>query len=134
MTVATAGSIGANLEAVKARVAEAARRAGRDPAEITVVGVTKTVPPKRIREGIAAGLRTLGENKVQEAASKIGEVGGTVAWHLIGHLQSNKAREAVGLFDVIQSVDSLKLAGHPRPAGGGEAPATGGATGGQYNW
>ena len=86
-------------------------RAGRSPDEIKLVAVTKTHPGSVIREAIGAGQSLFGENKVQEAESKIADVGGRAAeWHLIGHLQSNKARKALQLFDVIQSVDSLELA------------------------
>jgi len=83
----------------------------RDPSAVKLVAVSKTHPADLIRDAIAHGLTVFGENKVQEAESKIDEVGRDAAeWHLIGHLQSNKARKAVQLFDVIQSVDSLDLA------------------------
>jgi pyridoxal phosphate enzyme (YggS family) len=91
------------------RIADAARRAGRDPADITLVAVTKTVPLEGARAAVAAGLTNLGENRVQEAEEKIGRVEGAT-WHLIGPLQSNKARRAVKAFDMIQSVDSTDLA------------------------
>jgi pyridoxal phosphate enzyme (YggS family) len=105
----------ARLEAINQRIAAACHRAGRQVSEITLVAVSKTVAPARIREAIVAGVYDLGENRVQEAAAKIPELGEVAAerqvrWHLIGHLQSNKARRAVELFDVVQSVDSLKLA------------------------
>jgi pyridoxal phosphate enzyme (YggS family) len=100
-----------NLKAVQKRIAAAAIRAGRDPAEIKLVAVSKTHPASVLRDAIAAGADVLGENKVQEAESKILEIGRTAAeWHLIGHLQSNKARKAVQFFDVIHSVDSFELA------------------------
>ena len=100
-----------NLEAVQKRTAAAAGRAGRDASEVTLVAVSKTHPPEVLRLAIDAGAVVLGENKVQEAESKIVELGRNAAtWHLIGHLQSNKARKAVQLFDVIESVDSLELA------------------------
>lgn len=103
--------IGQNLAAIRGRIADAARRAGRDPADIKLVAVSKTHPVPVLLEAIAAGASVLGENKVQEAESKIAEIGRNAAeWHLIGHLQSNKARKAVQLFDVIHSVDSLELA------------------------
>jgi PLP dependent protein len=92
------------------RIALAAGRAGRDPATVTLVAVSKTVPASRVRAGVAAGLNVLGENRVQEAAAKIPEVGGAT-WHLVGPLQANKARRALELFDVIESVDSVELAG-----------------------
>lgn len=100
-----------NLAAVRARIADAAGRAGRDPADIKLVAVSKTHPVPVLLDAIAAGASVLGENKVQEAEAKIAEIGRNAAeWHLIGHLQSNKARKAVQLFDVIHSVDSLELA------------------------
>ena len=100
------------------RIAEAASRARRDPANVQIVAVTKTVAPDRIRAAIAAGFTTLAENRVQERAAKVGEIdavmtfpaGEAPRWHLVGPLQSNKARKAVELFDVIESVDSLELA------------------------
>lgn len=101
-----------NLAAVKKRIEDAAVYSGRDPSEIKLVAVSKTHPASVLREAIEAGAADFGENKVQEAESKILEIGRNHAtWHLIGHLQSNKARKAVQLFDVIQSVDSLELAG-----------------------
>lgn len=92
------------------RIEEAARRAGRDPREIQLVAVSKTVESARIRGAIEAGVSVLGENYVQEAQKKIEEIGRPVAWHFIGHLQSNKAKYAVRLFDMIHSLDSLPLA------------------------
>ena len=106
-----ASDLETNLRAVRERIEQAARRAGRDGSEIKLVAVTKTHPAAVLREAIAAGISVFGENKVQEAESKIVEIGRDAAeWHLIGHLQSNKARKAVQLFDVIHSVDSLELA------------------------
>lgn len=100
-----------NLNSIRARIASAARRVGRDPNEIKLVAVSKTHPSETIRSAIAAGQGVFGENKVQEAESKIDEIGHEgIEWHLIGHLQSNKARKAVKTFDVIQSVDSVELA------------------------
>ena len=100
-----------NLAEINERIAQAARRAGRDPNEIKLVAVSKTHPASVLREALVVGVTVFGENKVQEAESKIAEIGrDTAAWHLIGHLQSNKARKAVQLFDVIHSVDSLELA------------------------
>ena len=99
------------LQQVRERIAEAAVRTHRQPSEVTLVAVSKTHPAEMIREAIAAGATDLGENRVQEADAKIAEVGRRSArWHLIGHLQSNKARRAVELFDVIHSVDSVALA------------------------
>lgn len=95
-------------ETVLQRIADACSVAGRDPSEVTLVAVSKTVPPERLQAAVAAGLTTLGENRVQEAADKVPALPG-VTWHLVGPLQSNKARKAVELFDVIQSVDSVDL-------------------------
>jgi hypothetical protein len=94
---------------VLARVAGACKRVGRDPAGVRLVAVSKTVPVERLAAAIAAGLTVLGENRVQEAESKIPLLPGA-SWHLIGRLQSNKARRAVELFETIESVDSLELA------------------------
>jgi pyridoxal phosphate enzyme (YggS family) len=108
---ATAESaIAGRLAEVRARVAAAAASAGRDPAEVTLVAVTKTVPPALVRAAVAAGQRVFGENRVQEAAAKAAACGPGPAWHLIGHLQRNKARVAAGLFDVVESLDSPALA------------------------
>ena len=106
-----ATSIAENLANIEQRIADAARRSGRDPGEVKLVAVSKTHPPETLREAIAADIRVFGENKVQEGETKIVELGRDAAeWHLIGHLQSNKARKAVQLFDVIHSVDSLDIA------------------------
>jgi hypothetical protein len=99
-----------NLLKVMVRIEEAARRARRDPGGIKLVAVSKTVEPARIKEAIEAGVPILGENYIQEARKKIEEIGRSVAWHFIGHLQSNKAKSAIHLFDMIHSVDSLSLA------------------------
>jgi pyridoxal phosphate enzyme (YggS family) len=96
-------------EAVLARIADAASRSGRHPGAVTLVAVTKTVPVERVRAAVAAGLTVLGENRVQEAAGKVPAVDGAT-WHLIGPLQANKARRAVALFDVVESVHTLELA------------------------
>ena len=103
-------SIAENVARVRERMEAAARRAGRDPRKIRLVAVSKTVAPDRIREAIAAGVDSLGENYVQEAQKKIEELGPGAAWHFIGHLQTNKAKVAVRLFDWVHSVDSLRLA------------------------
>jgi PLP dependent protein len=95
--------------AVLERIAAACDRAGRDPADVELVAVSKTVEADRLRAGVEAGLTTLGENRVQEATSKVGLVPGAT-WHLVGPLQSNKARRALETFDVIQTVDSVELA------------------------
>ena len=99
-----------NLLKVMVRIEEAARRARRDPGGIKLVAVSKTVEPARIKEAIEAGVTLLGENYVQEARKKIEEIGRGVTWHFIGHLQSNKAKSAIHLFDMIHSVDNLSLA------------------------
>ncbi len=92
------------------RIEKAAHRAGRDPKEIKLVAVSKTVDPVRIEEAIEAGAAILGENYIQEAQRKVEAIKRRVAWHFIGHLQSNKARVAVQLFDMIHSLDSVHLA------------------------
>ncbi|MBI4556269.1 MAG: YggS family pyridoxal phosphate-dependent enzyme, partial [Candidatus Hydrogenedentes bacterium] len=97
--------IAQRLAQVQARMAAAARRAGRDPAAITLVAVSKTVPPDRIKDAVAAGVTVLGENRVQEAQDKIRALGRVAQWHLVGHLQTNKAKLAVQLFDMIHSLD-----------------------------
>jgi pyridoxal phosphate enzyme (YggS family) len=109
-------------EHVLERIAGACARVGRDPASVALVAVSKTVPPPRLRAAVAAGLTVLGENRVQEAEAKIGEVPGAT-WHLVGPLQSNKAARALAAFAEIDSVDSVdlarrldRLAGEVRPA------------------
>ncbi|MEP7214058.1 MAG: YggS family pyridoxal phosphate-dependent enzyme [Acidobacteriota bacterium] len=100
-----------NLADVRGRIAAAAKRSGRDASSIKLVAVSKTHPAETLSAAIAASANVLGENKVQEAEPKIVELGRESAeWHLIGHLQSNKARKAAQLFDLIESVDSLELA------------------------
>jgi PLP dependent protein len=114
----TSADLAAARATILARIGEAANRVGRDPGEVEVVAVTKTVTADRIRDAIAAGFRTLGENRVQERQAKVGAIdavstwpaGEQPRWHLIGPLQSNKARRAVELFDVIETVDTLELA------------------------
>ncbi len=104
-------SIVENIARVRVRITSAAGRAGRDPKEITLMAVSKTFPVERIREAYAAGLRVFGENRVQEFAEKAGALSVSDAeWHLIGHLQSNKAARAVELFGAVDSVDSVRLA------------------------
>jgi PLP dependent protein len=99
------------LAEVRRRIEQAALRANRTPEEIRLVGVSKTQPAELLKLALAAGLRDFGENRVQEADAKIAEVGRRDArWHLIGHLQANKARRAVVLFDLIHSLDSISLA------------------------
>ncbi|MCL6551702.1 MAG: YggS family pyridoxal phosphate-dependent enzyme [Firmicutes bacterium] len=98
------------LHRARARIAAAAARAGRDPAAVTIVGVTKGVDVERIREALAAGLRDLGENRIQEALPKIAALGPGPRWHFVGRLQRNKARWAAGSFAMVHSVDSVPLA------------------------
>ncbi|MCE2452547.1 MAG: alanine racemase, partial [Nitrospinae bacterium] len=106
--------VGQRYEMVKERVADAALASGRNPDEIRLLAVSKTQPPERVVEAIEAGVDIIGENRVQEAQRKRGEidpgVAGRARWHLIGSLQRNKARTVPGLFDVVESVDSLALA------------------------
>ncbi len=102
--------IAENLAAVKGRIEAAARRAGRDPAAVRLVAVSKTIPVERIKEAVAAGQRLFGENYLQEAQPKIAALGDEVSWHFVGSLQTKKAKAVVGLFDLIHSVDRLKLA------------------------
>jgi PLP dependent protein len=102
--------IAGNLERVRERLARAAERSGRRPADVLLIAVSKTIDVERMRAAVAAGVAALGENRVQEARSKVAELGRPVAWHLIGHLQTNKARDAVELFDVIHSLDRVELA------------------------
>jgi pyridoxal phosphate enzyme (YggS family) len=103
-------SIKENLLKVKERIEKAAQKAGRDPGEVKLVAVSKTVEVARIKEAIEAGVAILGENYVQEAQKKIEGIGRSISWHFIGHLQSNKAKYAIRLFDMIHSVDSIPLA------------------------
>src|SRR6266536_755010 len=91
------------------RIAAASGRAGRDPASVALVAVSKTVPADALRDAVGAGFDVLGENRVQEAAAKVPLIAGPL-WHLVGPLQANKARRAVELFDVIESIDSVDLA------------------------
>lgn len=101
-----------NLARLRERIAEAAAQAGRDPGSITLMAVSKTVEPERIREAYNAGIRVFGENRVQEFAEKVLRLAelSQAEWHLIGHLQTNKARKAVEIFHAVDSVDSLRLA------------------------
>jgi len=105
-------SIADNIAAVRERIARVAARVRRDPDSITLMAVSKTVEPERIRQAYAAGLRVFGENRVQEFGEKAAALNELkdAEWHLIGHLQSNKAKKAAELFHAIDSVDSLRLA------------------------
>ena len=103
-------SIADRLSSVRARIDDAARRAGRDPSSVRLVAVSKTFPVDAVREAFAAGQRDFGENRVQEALEKIGACSDLdIRWHLLGHLQTNKARKAAPAFAMIQSVDSVDL-------------------------
>ncbi|MEW6031636.1 MAG: YggS family pyridoxal phosphate-dependent enzyme [Bacillota bacterium] len=114
MTNLGAGAdIDVNLERVRERIARAARRAGRAPEDVRLVAVTKGVPVDRVRRAIELGVSDLGENRVQEGAAKRAALAGdvtAVSWHLIGHLQTNKAGRAAETFDLIHSVDGLRVA------------------------
>lgn len=99
-----------NLNSIQKRIRAACGRVHRDPSSVTLLAVSKGMPPEKIREAAEAGLGLFGENKVQEARAKIPLCPGRLRWHLIGHLQSNKCRDAVHFFEMIHSVDSLGLA------------------------
>jgi pyridoxal phosphate enzyme (YggS family) len=109
-----------NVAAVRSRIGAACARSGRNAGEITLVAVSKTFPAEAVEEAFAAGIGEVGENRVQEARDKKPLVKASGRWHLIGHLQSNKAKDAVRLFDMIQSVDSEALAGKLARAAEGE--------------
>ncbi len=116
---ATASVLAERLAEVRARIARAAERSGRPPEAVTLIAVTKTHPAETVLEALAAGLTDFGENRVQEATAKAAEVRtalatrpaslGTPTWHLIGHLQTNKVRAALGAFAILHSVDSERL-------------------------
>jgi len=102
--------IAANLSRLEERISSACERAGRDRKEVTLVAVTKTHPPELVEAAARSGITDVGENRVQEAASKQPQVHARLTWHLVGHLQTNKAKKAVELFSVIHSVDSTRIA------------------------
>lgn len=105
------GQLGARFAQIRAQIDAAALKCGRSPREVTLIAISKTHPASIVRQAIELGATDIGENRVQEAEQKINEVGRTAArWHLVGHLQANKARRAVQLFDIIHSLDSLELA------------------------
>jgi len=108
--MSAAPDVAANLDAVRRRIAAAAARAGRAAADVRLIAVAKTQSAELIRAAVAAGARDIGENYVQEALAKRSAVGGEVRWHLIGHLQRNKAGRALDAFELIHGVDSLALA------------------------
>jgi len=98
-----------NLNTVRERMAQAARRAGRNPEDVVLIAASKGVDVERLNEGLSAGIRMLGESKVQEAMPKLQALGNKAEWHFIGHLQSNKVKYVVGAFTLIHSVDSIEL-------------------------
>jgi PLP dependent protein len=111
----TSTPLAERLSAARSRIAAAAERAGRDPSAVVLVAVTKTIAAPRVAEAVALGLRELGENRVQEAAAKAAELAAPppsppLRWHLIGHLQTNKANRAAALFDAVHSIDSARVA------------------------
>jgi len=110
MTEVDAAQITDNISLVRGTIEQAARRAGRDPNEITLVAVSKTYPAEAIAVAVQSGITDIGESRVQEGLDKIETLGKMAVWHLIGHLQSNKAGKAVEHFDMIQSLDSMKIA------------------------
>jgi len=99
-----------NIKLIQQRIGAAAQRAGRQPESVALVAVSKTIEPERVETALSGGQTVFGESKIQEARAKIPLVSGRAHWHMIGHLQTNKARDAVALFEVIHSVDSVKLA------------------------
>src|SRR4051794_18581723 len=106
----TMSSIAENLEYVREQIAQAAMKSGRSPDEVELVAITKTHPAEKVCEAVEAGQTLFGESRVQEARAKIPELSSNVRWHFVGHLQKNKIRQALPLFEMIHSVDSLALA------------------------
>src|SRR5437867_1410945 len=104
------GDIQKHLERVRAQIAEAAKKSGRQPADVELVAITKTHDAERVREAHEAGQQVFGESRVQEARAKIPELPSNLRWHFVGHLQKNKIRHALPLFELVHSVDSLALA------------------------
>lgn len=102
--------ISERLARVREQIARAAERAGRSAKDVTLIAVSKTFDPATVQQAVDAGMQDLGENRVQEAVPKAGQISGDVRWHLIGHLQSNKARQAVETFAFIHTIDSSQLA------------------------
>jgi pyridoxal phosphate enzyme (YggS family) len=99
-----------NLERVREQITQAAAKAGRDVKDVELVAITKTHPAEKVREAVEAGQTLFGESRVQEARAKIPELSSNIRWHFVGHLQKNKVRQALPLFEMIHSVDSLALA------------------------
>ncbi len=110
MTGTVESAVAERLRSVRRRLRAACERSGRDPAVVVLLGISKRQPLERVRAAVAAGLKVLGENQVQEAVSKSAQLPVDVDWHFVGHLQSNKAKLAVRLFGTIHSVDRLKIA------------------------
>jgi pyridoxal phosphate enzyme (YggS family) len=104
------GEIAENLERVRAQIGEAAKKSGRQPEEIALIAISKTHDAERVRQAFEAGQTVFGESKVQEARAKIPELPSSLRWHFVGHLQKNKIRHALPMFEMIHSVDSLALA------------------------
>jgi len=105
-------SVQDNLTKIQERMFAATRRAGREPDSVRLVAVTKRVPMERIHEAMDAGQHLFGENYLQEGREKIKALAGNAQWHFIGHLQTNKIKSAAELFDMVETIDSIKLAGH----------------------
>ena len=103
-------SIAENLEQVREQIARAAEKSGRSPDDVELVAITKTHPAEKVRKAIEAGQHLFGESRVQEARAKIPELASNIRWHFVGHLQKNKIRHALPLFELIHSIDSLALA------------------------
>src|SRR5712675_3670523 len=99
-----------NLERVREQIAQAAAKGGRDVKDVELVAISKTHPAEKVREAVEAGQTLFGESRVQEARAKIPELSSNIRWHFVGHLQKNKIRHALPLFELIHSVDSLALA------------------------
>jgi PLP dependent protein len=107
----TQEELAARLAGIRARIAAAARKSGRRPEEVALIAISKTHPASTVKKLLELGTTDIGENRVQEAEEKVNEIGGDKArWHLVGHLQANKARRAVNIFEVIHSLDSVDLA------------------------
>lgn len=103
-------TIATNIQEVRRRIADAAESVGRSPEEVTLVAVTKTRTPDEVRQAVEAGLTIFGENRVQEAKSKYRLLPDDLTWHMVGHLQRNKAKDAAAIFDCIHSLDSVRIA------------------------
>lgn len=99
-----------NIRILKERIEKTALRVGRNPDEITIIAVTKTIPAQIILQAIDCGINIIGENRVQEAKEKFTIIGNRVQWHMVGHLQTNKVKDALKIFSLIHSLDSIKLA------------------------